>query len=221
MGQVVHFHAAMVVAGALLAPMVAAATSALAQESATTSPVDRWSPFIVEASARFGIPESWVRAVMRAESGGRAMLDGQPITSRAGAMGLMQLMPETWAEFRVRLGLGNDAYDPHDNILAGTAYLRALYERYGYPGLFAAYNAGPARFDDHLLGGRPLPDETLAYLATLGQPAFEPASTRSAASGNGLFFALHTGPKRLSDTPSMSSSAGLFVSLSGASARVP
>lgn len=98
-----------------------------------------WSGHIAEASARFGVPQGWIRRVIRAESGGRTMLDGRPTTSRAGAMGLMQLMPGTWREMRAAHGLGADPHDPRDNILAGTAYLRAMHDRFGYPGLFAAY----------------------------------------------------------------------------------
>ena len=63
--------------------------------------------------------------------------------SPKGAMGLMQLMPETWAALRARYGLGRDAFDPHDNILAGAAFLREMHDRYGSPGFLAAYNAGP------------------------------------------------------------------------------
>ena len=207
----------LVAVGALLAPIVVAANSGLAQESGSTSHLDRWSPFITEAAQRFGIPEAWICAVIRAESGGQATLNGQPITSRAGAMGLMQLMPKTWAELRGQYGLGVDAYDGHDNILAGTAYLRVLYERYGYPGLFAAYNAGPARFDVHLLGGRPLPAETLAYLASLGQAAFEPTRASVLSSGNSLFFPLHSAPARQSYVTQRSLSGGLFVSLNNVS----
>jgi hypothetical protein len=81
-------------------------------------------------------------------------------------MGLMQIMPETWAELRLLYDLGNDPYDPHENILAGTAYLCELRNRYGAPGLLAAYNAGPARYEEHL-AGRPLPAETQAYLQKL------------------------------------------------------
>jgi hypothetical protein len=81
-------------------------------------------------------------------------------------MGLMQIMPATWAELRERYNLGNDPYDPHDNILAGTAYLRELLDRYGSPGVFAAYNAGPSRYEQYLAGGT-LPDETRAYVAKL------------------------------------------------------
>ncbi len=129
--------------------------------------VDRWSSLIAEASARFGIPEAWIRRVMAAESGGRTTLNGRPIESRAGAMGLMQLMPGTWRAMRAALGLGRDPHDPRDNILAGTAYLRAMYDRFGYPGLFAAYNAGPGTYSAHLAGRRRLPSETVVYVAAV------------------------------------------------------
>lgn len=128
------------------------------------SRITRWEQLIAEASQRFVIPEAWIRAVMRAESGGRTTFDGQPITSSAGATGLMQLMPRTFDDMRRRYGLGRDSYDPHDNILAGTAYLRQMYRQYGYPALFAAYHAGPGRFDDYLLQGQALPRATLAYI---------------------------------------------------------
>ena len=72
-------------------------------------------------------------------------------------MGLMQIMPKTYAELRARHRLGPDAYDPRDNILAGAAYLREMLDRYGSPGFLAAYNAGPLRYDQHLATGRPLP----------------------------------------------------------------
>jgi soluble lytic murein transglycosylase-like protein len=97
----------------------------------------------IEASQRLGVPIAWIERVMRAESGGRTRLGGRPIVSRAGAMGLMQLMPTTWADMRGWLSLGHDPFDPRDNILAGTCHLRLMYDRFGYPGLFAAYNAGP------------------------------------------------------------------------------
>ncbi|WP_079587694.1 lytic transglycosylase domain-containing protein [Bradyrhizobium lablabi] len=110
------------------------------------------------ASHRFGIPARWIRAVIDVESA-RDVRAGSP----KGAMGLMQIMPETWAELRLRYDLGSDPYDPDDNILAGTAYLRELYDRYGSPGFLAAYNAGPARYEEHL-AGRPLPSATRVYL---------------------------------------------------------
>ncbi|TPG21774.1 lytic transglycosylase domain-containing protein [Sphingomonas koreensis] len=135
-------------------------------------PIARWQVYIAEASDRFGIPERWIDRVIRAESGGSTTLDGAPITSPVGAMGLMQLMPRTWAAMRAANGLGNDPYDPHDNIIAGTAYLRAMYDRFGYPGLFAAYNAGPARYAAYLSARRALPLETSRYLeAVTATPA--------------------------------------------------
>jgi len=126
--------------------------------------VARWRPIIEEASTRFGIPTVWIERVMRAESRGMTTRDGRPIRSRAGAMGLMQLMPKTWQEMRLRLGLGDNPDAPRDNILAGTFYLRLMYDRFGYPGLFGAYNAGPAAYSGWLKGARRLPGETVAYL---------------------------------------------------------
>lgn len=129
--------------------------------------VDQWQPLIADAARRFAVPEDWVRAVMRLESGGHATLGGAPITSSAGAMGLMQLMPGTYADLRLRYGFGADPYDPHDNIFAGTAYLHEMFIRYGYPNLFAAYQAGPKRLDRVLSGANSLPKSTLDYMNSL------------------------------------------------------
>jgi hypothetical protein len=123
---------------------------------------DRIAAAVAEAAQRFAIPSSWIRAVMRAES-----LDDVRALSPKGAKGLMQIMPETWAELRLRYGLGKDPYDPHDNITAGAAYLRELHDRYGERGFLAAHNAGPGRYEDHLATGRPLPSETLSYTAAV------------------------------------------------------
>ena len=146
-----------------LAFAIAPMESALAQAEPVQRPVpgDPYAAYVAEASQRFGVPVAWIRAVTRAESAG----DRQAISS-AGAMGLMQIMPATWAELRVRYRLGSDPYDPRDNILAGAAYLRELYDRYGSPGFLAAYNAGPGRYEASL-SGRPLPAETRAYVATI------------------------------------------------------
>jgi hypothetical protein len=122
---------------------------------------DPLADFVEQASRRFGVPVRWIRAVLDVESA-----QDMRAKSPKGAMGLMQIMPATWAELRERYNLGNDPYDPHDNILAGTAYLRELLDRYGSPGVFAAYNAGPSRYEEHLSGGS-LPDETRAYVAKL------------------------------------------------------
>jgi hypothetical protein len=124
--------------------------------------INPFAAFVTEASKRFGVPEHWIRAVMHVESGGK-----QRTRSSKGAMGLMQIMPKTWAELRTRYSLGADPYDPHDNIVAGAAYIRELHDRYGAPGFLAAYNAGPGRYERHVATGRPLPDETQAYVATL------------------------------------------------------
>lgn len=117
---------------------------------------------VAEASQRFGIPERWIYAVIRAESAGRV-----GAVSSAGARGLMQLMPGTWARQRARFGLGPDPFDPRDNILAGTSYLREMYDLYGPTGFLAAYNAGPGRYREWRDKGRPLPAETRAYVARL------------------------------------------------------
>jgi hypothetical protein len=175
--------------------------------------VAQWQVFISEAAQQFGIPDAWIRGVMQAESGGRTVLNGRPITSVKGAMGLMQVMPGTYRGLRVQYGLGSDAYDPRDNIFAGAAYLRQMYERYGYPSLFAAYNAGPKRLDGFLLHGQSLPRATLDYVGSIvpgsgialsnGSNTLQippPKSRLPAVSGgvaahpNALFFARNDGP---------------------------
>ena len=82
-------------------------------------------------------------------------------------MGLMQLMPGTWVELSVRYGLGLDPFDPRDNILAGTAYLKEMHDRFGSAGFVAAYHAGPSRYEQHLATGQPLPPETVAYVTAV------------------------------------------------------
>ncbi|AQR61689.1 hypothetical protein BZG35_08515 [Brevundimonas sp. LM2] len=113
------------------------------------------------AARRSGLPVAWIAAVMAVESGGRPCA-----VSRAGAMGLMQLMPATYAHLRPALGLGPDPFQPRDNLWAGAAYLRRMIDRYGFDGGLAAYNAGPGRYDQ-FLRGRPLPPETTAYVAAV------------------------------------------------------
>lgn len=167
--------------------------------SANAGSVAAWRSHVEEASARFGIPAAWIERVMRAESRGHTTFNGRPIVSRAGAMGLMQLMPGTWADMRARLGLGDDPHRPRDNILAGTLYLRLMHDRFGYPGLFAAYNAGPRRYAQHLATGRPLPGETRAYLTAVGgvvPPGRGSRATVSARPVDTVFFALRSSPAR-------------------------
>lgn len=138
------------------------AEPARATELTTAATVDPYAAFVHEAAQRFGVPASWISAVLAVESGG----DVRALSSQ-GAMGLMQIMPNTWADLRARHRLGADPYDPRDNILAGAAYLREMHDRYGVPGFLAAYNAGPRRYDDYLAAGRELPAETRRYVNML------------------------------------------------------
>lgn len=174
---------------------LAAALMALLAAMPAQAQSERWRPLVAEAAHRFDIPEGWIDAVMAAESGS----DPRAISPK-GAMGLMQVMPATWAELRLRHGLGDDPFDPRANILAGAAYLREMRDRFGMPGAFAAYHAGPERYREHLLTGRPLPSETRAYLAALAPIV---------SFGNGLFVQLRSQP------------AGLFVPLSTVSGGRP
>lgn len=128
----------------------------------------RWDRLIDEAAKRFAVPRDWIIAVMRQESGGRTVLQNDvPITSVTGAMGLMQVMPSTYRDMRLDYRLGPDAYDPHDNVMAGAAYIKFLQGKYGYPALFAAYNDGPGNLEANLAGKRDLPTETIAYITNI------------------------------------------------------
>jgi soluble lytic murein transglycosylase-like protein len=232
--------------GAVIAvTMLLLPASALSQSTAATlgpqppvlsrhvsSPVDKWIPFITKASKRFGVPSVWIRAVMRVESDGQTTQNGIPITSPAGAMGLMQVMPDTYADVQTRYGLGHDPYDPQDNIMAGAAYLHEMYLRYGYPDLFAGYNAGPARFDRYLYDGTSLPAETMAYLEALGQLQFAMPQPGDLAAGNDENFtdrSVGVAGKAASnlavEAPGMAglmpSSRGLFVALQTQSSDQP
>lgn len=176
--------------------------------------VERWQPYIAEAARSYGIAEAWIRAVMRAESAGCTHLDGRPIASSAGAMGLMQLMPGTWAELQERYGLGADPHDPRENILAGTAYLRELADRFGVPGAFAAYHAGPGRYEKYRMGQALLPRETREYLAQvvpaagLDYPGDVPRSA-----GDALFAVDRVRRTEDAGSPWKTSSSRLFVAL--------
>lgn len=131
---------------------------------------------VAEAAKRFGIPELWIWRVMHAESRGRS-----GAISHAGAMGLMQIMPGTWASLTAHHRLGSDPFDPRANILAGAAYLRAMWDRYGDVRLMlAAYNAGPGRADAYAAGRRGLPAETIAYVAKIA-PELQISGSAAAA----------------------------------------
>lgn len=139
--------------------------------------VDLHATHIAEAARRFDIPPRWIRAVLQVESAGNVRA-----VSSAGAMGLMQIMPETWTALRIRYRLAHDSFAPRDNILAGAAYLREMHDRYGrIDAMLAAYNAGPGRYDEFITRGRPLPAATIAYVAavhSLLEGEFEPSAAR-------------------------------------------
>ncbi|MEC4594812.1 lytic transglycosylase domain-containing protein [Nitrospirillum amazonense] len=118
------------------------------------------APELAEAAARFHLPPSLLSAVVAVESA------GDPVaTSPAGAMGLTQLMPGTWAALRARLHLGASAYQVRDNLLAGAALLAELRGRFGPVDALAAYHAGPGRVLAHYRTGQPLPTATQRYVS--------------------------------------------------------
>ena len=184
----------------LMAGSAQAAKPASAQQATISAAV-------AEASVRFGTTADWIRAVIMVESGA----DPSAVSPK-GAIGLMQIMPTTWTDLRRSFGLGPDPFDVHDNVIAGTAYLRELYERFGVAGFLAAYNAGPSRYQALLSAGKPLSQETRLYLTklapllggSLGQAVLTPV--RSQAWGSApLFFRPESTPAGL--TPADSSSA--------------
>lgn len=159
--------------GAFAVPPACAATA-----SAANSPAHPYAAPVAEAAQRFGIPELWIWRVMHAESRGN-----RGAVSHAGAMGLMQIMPATWTMLSARHGLGNDPFNVRANILAGAAYLRAMWDRYRDVRLMlAAYNAGPGRADAFAAGRRGLPAETTAYVRRIAPElgASDPTSFVSA-----------------------------------------
>jgi soluble lytic murein transglycosylase-like protein len=188
----------------------AAAALAFATPCTATSVAD-WRPFVAEASLRFGVPIAWIERVMRVESGGQTTLAGLPIRSRASAIGLMQLMPATWDMMRWALALGSNPDDPRDNILAGTLYLRMMYDRFGYPEMFAAYNAGPGRFAAHLMTGKSLPAETIAYLRRLDSTTFRVPTALQNRSRETLFAVDRLASREPPGRPLERPRAALFV----------
>jgi soluble lytic murein transglycosylase-like protein len=166
----------LIIGASVVAILPGAAMASIAGAQPTTENI---APLVDEAAHRFGIPGAWIWAVMARES------DGQPrAISSAGAMGLMQIMPATWALLRDQYRLGDNPFDLHDNIMAGAAYLRAMHDRFGAVGMLAAYNAGPGRYQDYLRGMRELPRETRDYVAALAPQlaAITPLAATSPAS---------------------------------------
>ncbi|MBV0888859.1 lytic transglycosylase domain-containing protein [Komagataeibacter oboediens] len=210
--------------------LVVCAEFAIPLQTASAAPLNT---YVTEAAMRAHIPPTWITAVMRAESQGDASA-----VSPKGAMGLMQIMPNTWRELRAALNLGADPYDPHDNIMAGAAYLRWLHDRYGDAGFLAAYNAGPGRYEQLLTAGKTLPDETKKYVArvirllhgesigsTLSDVDFVARPHEQTPSGNQLFVGAfasremtHGAPELMPIfarvMPSNAPPSGLFVTVS-------
>jgi len=193
--------------------------AAQAQPSLLTPRIlhDAYADHIAEASRRFGIPEFWIDAVLQAESAG----DRRAISS-AGAMGLMQIMPATWSALRQRHGLGRDPYDPRDNILAGAAYLRAMFDRYGnVAAMLAAYNAGPGRYDEYLSAGRVLPAETRAYVAKLAPILGNAAPSHGASMPAALPPDWREAPLFVARNGNRTSAIGDAASAQGNDTRIP
>ena len=114
-----------------------------------------YDPIIESASDRNGVSARLVKALIQVESA------FQPrARSNKGAMGLMQLMPETARQYRAR-----NPYDPAANIEAGTRHLRSLLDQFELPLALAAYNAGEAAV--RKFGGIPPYDETQAYVSKI------------------------------------------------------
>ena len=154
---------------------------------------------ITEAAQKFSLPERWIIEVIRAESAGRVRA-----TSHKGAMGLMQIMPGTWKYLRRKYGLGSNAYDVRDNVMAGSAYLRELHDRFGFPGCLAAYNAGPARYRAWAEGKKRLPLETRLYVRKI-----------TSRLGQGTSFVRTSGQSESTASRSKLAASPLFVTRSG------
>ena len=136
-------------------PSSISATDLTSQSGRDASWLD---PIIARASQKYGVEVGLIKAVIKAESG----FDPQAV-SHAGARGLMQLMPATARSLGV-----NDSFDPEQNVMGGTRFLKDMLKRYdgNVDSALAAYNWGPGNVDK-----RPdsLPRETREYLARVKQ----------------------------------------------------
>jgi len=133
-----------------------AASGTVSSPLPTTS---QWlEPIIAKASSRYGVDASLIKAVIKAESN-----FNPTAVSHAGAQGLMQLMPGTARSLGV-----SDSFDPEQNVMAGTRFLRDLLKRYNgdLDSALAAYNWGPGNVDKQ---PSRLPRETQSYLARVKQ----------------------------------------------------
>ncbi|MBR3686069.1 MAG: lytic transglycosylase domain-containing protein [Clostridia bacterium] len=123
-----------------------------------------YAEYVSRYSSEYGVPEELVWAVIKTESDFKASA-----VSGVGAVGLMQLMPDTFNEItNFRLNERLDAgmrYDPETNIRYGTYYLSYLYARYeNWSTAIAAYNAGLGKVDEWLENDDYATDNTLTYI---------------------------------------------------------
>lgn len=130
-----------------------AASSASEKKSVSRDASHDYDAYIEEASNLYGIPVAFIKAVIKIESNFNPRA-----VSRVGAMGLMQLMPATAEHMRV-----TDPFDPHQNILGGTRYLRRLSDRYDgdINLILSGYHAGPGNVEK--AGGIPF-EKTQQYV---------------------------------------------------------
>jgi soluble lytic murein transglycosylase-like protein len=143
-------------------------TDPLATAVSVASPPDRLDRIVREAAERHNMDPALLKAVISTESGWNPQA-----RSRKGAVGLMQLIPETAQRF----GVGNP-YDPAQNVEAGTTYLKSLLDRYDgdLNKSLAAYNAGEHAVDRS--GGVPAFRETRQYVQKVTNAYFQPGSGR-------------------------------------------
>ena len=104
---------------------------------------------------------------MARESGGRAFVDGRPSPARPGRSASCRSCRTPTRSCAGAMNSGQTSPTRRDNVLAGTAYVRELYEVLGSPGFLAAYNCGPGCYYQHLTRRRTLPAETRAYHTAL------------------------------------------------------
>ena len=110
-------------------------------KSVNTYNTDRYDDLITKASKRYGVSFSLLKALIKIES------DFDPwAVSKAGAKGLMQIMPQNLKALNI-----NDPFDPRENIMGGTLYLKQLLNRFNdkLPLALAAYNAGPKMVENY------------------------------------------------------------------------